>query len=219
MSAKSLDLRTGASSCVGVEEPVEIAFAAESMLESPRHIFGEDVPVVPGPYRDDCGLPELVPPCCRFLLHHPIRASKVRNKCSAGQLSIVNFEYDRKNRTGQEATKIMSDHIIHHHNDDSIDRQGFLKFMAWAGTGVFCVLKGGALKSCSLSQLVHDASSMKGDLGFVRISDNHVGFNKPTNPEVTASLRTWLIQEHSIQEHVTLESSEPCDWRVTGNIQ
>lgn len=204
---------------MGVQEPVEIAFAAESMLESPRHIFGEDVPVVPGPYRDDCGLPGLVPPCCRFLLHHPIRASKVRNKCCAGQLSIVNFEYDRKNRAGQEATKIMSDHIIHHHNDDSIDRQGFLKFMAWAGTGVFCVLKGGALKSCSLSQLVHDASSMKGDLGLVRISDNHVGFNKPTNPEVTASLRTWLIQEHSIQEHVTLESSEPCEWRVTGNIQ
>jgi hypothetical protein len=53
------NLRTGASSCVGVQEPVEIAFAAESMLESPRHIFGEDVPVVPGPYRDDCGLPEL----------------------------------------------------------------------------------------------------------------------------------------------------------------
>jgi len=61
-------------------------FAAESMLEPPRRIFGEVAPVVPGPYRDDCGLPGLVPPCCRFLLHH-VRGSRVRNKCSAGQLS------------------------------------------------------------------------------------------------------------------------------------
>jgi hypothetical protein len=169
-----------------------------------------------GPYRKDCGLPELVSPCCRFLLHHPVRTSKVRNKCSAGQLSIVNLEYGRKvNRAGQEPTKIMSDHNIHHHHDDGIDRQGFLKFMAWANTGVFCVLKGGALKSCSLSQLVHDASSMKGDLGFVRMSDNHQGFNKPTNPAVIARLRTWITQEQTIQDQVTLETV----YRVTGNIQ
>jgi len=113
----------------------------------------------------------------------------------------------------------MSDHIIHHHNDDSIDRQGFLKFMAWAGTGVFCVLKGGAVKSCSLSQLVHDASSMKGGLGFVRMSDNHLGFNKPTNPAVIASLRTWITQEQTIQDQVTLETTKPGVYRVTGNIQ
>jgi hypothetical protein len=31
----------------------------------------------------------------------------------------------------------MSDHIIHHHDDDGIDRQGFLKFAAWPGTEVF----------------------------------------------------------------------------------
>ena len=53
------------------------------------------------------------------------------------------------------------------------------------------------------------------------ISDNYVGFNKPTNPEVTASasLRTWLIQEHTIQDHVTLETTKPCESRVMGNIQ
>ena len=113
----------------------------------------------------------------------------------------------------------MSDHIIHHHNDDSIDRQGFLKFMAWAGTGVFCVLKGGALKSCSLSQLVHDASSMEGDLGLVRMCDNHLGFNKPTNPAVIASLRTWITQEQTIQDQVTVETTKPGVYRVTGNIQ
>jgi hypothetical protein len=114
----------------------------------------------------------------------------------------------------------MSHYIIHDHNDDGIDRQGFLKSLAWADTRAFCVLKAGVLNSCSVSQLGrHGASSLKGELSFVRISDNHVGFNKPTNPEVTASLRTWLIQEHTIQDQVTLESSEPWEWRVMGNIQ
>ena len=28
----------------------------------------------------------------------------------------------------------MSDHIEHDHQDDGVDRKGFLKCMAWAGT-------------------------------------------------------------------------------------
>jgi hypothetical protein len=116
----------------------------------------------------------------------------------------------------------MSQYIIHDHNDDGIDRQGFLKSLARADTRSFCVLKSRVLKSCSLRQLGrHGASSLKGELSFVRIGDNlvGVGFNKPTNPEVTASasLRPWLVQAHT--NHVTREGSEPCEWRVAGNIQ
>lgn len=114
---------------------------------------------------------------------------------------------------------IMSDHIIHHHNDDGIYRQGFLKFMVWPCTGVFCVLKGAALKSCSLSRLVHDSSVMRGDPGFVRMSNNHLGFNKPANAVVIASLRNWITQEQTIQDQVTLETTKPGVYRVTGNIQ
>jgi hypothetical protein len=33
------------------------------------------------------------------------------------------------------------------HNHDGIDRRGFLRCMAWAGTGALCVLEGGVLKS------------------------------------------------------------------------
>jgi hypothetical protein len=113
----------------------------------------------------------------------------------------------------------MSHYIIYHHNDDSVDRPGFLTFI-WRAPEFFVCFKARVPNSCSLSHY-HGASSLKGDLSFVRISDNYVGFNKPTNPEVTASasLRTWLIHAHTIQDHVTLESSEPCEWRVTGNIQ
>ena len=33
----------------------------------------------------------------------------------------------------------------HAHNHDGINRRGFLKCMAWAGTGAFCVIEGGVL--------------------------------------------------------------------------
>jgi Icc protein len=39
------------------------------------------------------------------------------------------------------------DEILHDHNNDGIDRRGFLKCMAWAGTGALCVMEGGILKS------------------------------------------------------------------------
>ena len=41
----------------------------------------------------------------------------------------------------------MSKFILHDHNDDGIDRRGFLECMAWAGTGVVWTLGGGVLTS------------------------------------------------------------------------
>jgi Icc protein len=82
------------------------------------------------------------------------------------------------------------DEILHDHNNDGIDRRGFLKCMAWAGTGAFCVMQGGVLKSYSMSRLSEmNPSDMKGELSFVQISDSHMGFNKPANPDVAATLQ------------------------------
>jgi 3',5'-cyclic-AMP phosphodiesterase len=82
------------------------------------------------------------------------------------------------------------DEIVHDHNNDGIDRRGFLKCMAWAGTGAFCVIQGGVLKSYSLSRLSEmKPEDMKGELSFVQISDSHMGFNKPANPDVAATLK------------------------------
>ncbi len=93
----------------------------------------------------------------------------------------------------------MSDYIIHDHNDDGIDRRGFLKCMAWAGTGAFCVLKGGILKSFALNQLDrHDVGSLKGDLSFVQISDSHIGFNKAANPDVIATLQAAVAKINAL---------------------
>jgi 3',5'-cyclic-AMP phosphodiesterase len=85
------------------------------------------------------------------------------------------------------------DEILYDHNHDGIDRRGFLKCMAWAGTGAFCVLKGGVLKSYSLSRISEMApADSQGDLSFVQISDSHMGFNKPANPDVAATLKVAI---------------------------
>jgi hypothetical protein len=57
------------------------------------------------------------------------------------------------------------DEILYDHNQDGIDRRGFLKCMAWAGTGTFCVIKGGVLKSYAFNRIGElDPADMKGEL-------------------------------------------------------
>jgi Icc protein len=85
------------------------------------------------------------------------------------------------------------DQILHDHNNDGVDRRGFLKCMAWAGTGALCVMQGGVLKSYSLSRIRDlDAKKMAGELSFVQISDSHMGFNKPANPDVAGTLKAAI---------------------------
>lgn len=82
------------------------------------------------------------------------------------------------------------DEILHDHNHDGVDRRGFLKCMAWAGTGAFCVMKGGVLRSYSLSRLAEIGErEAKGELSFVQISDSHMGFDKAANPDVVGTLK------------------------------
>src|SRR5713101_9465885 len=85
------------------------------------------------------------------------------------------------------------DKMLYDHNHDGVDRRGFLKCMAWAGTGAFCVIKGGVLKSYSLSRLSEIGSAeAAGELSFVQISDSHIGFNKPANPDVVGTLKAAI---------------------------
>jgi 3',5'-cyclic AMP phosphodiesterase CpdA len=87
-------------------------------------------------------------------------------------------------------SKKKSDLLLVDHNHDGVDRRGFLKCMAWAGTGALCVMQGGVLKSFSLSRPSEiDPAAAVGELRFVQISDSHMGFNKPANPDVTATLK------------------------------
>ena len=92
--------------------------------------------------------------------------------------------------------------IKHDHNHDGIDRRGFLKCMAWAGTGALCVIEGGVLKSYALgSDKGGEMKSHKmGGLSFVQISDSHMGFNKPANPDVIATLQAAVDKINALPD-------------------
>ena len=104
------------------------------------------------------------------------------------------------------------DELLNDHNHDGVDRRGFLKCMAWAGTGAFCVMKGGVLNSYSLSRLSEmNTADMMGELSFVQISDSHMGFNKPANPDVAGTLKAAVDKINAL-------SSAPEFMLHTGDI-
>ena len=82
---------------------------------------------------------------------------------------------------------------------DGVDRRGFLKCMAWAGTGALCVIKGGVLSSYALGGAGKlPPSKLKGELSFVQISDSHMGFNKAANPDVAATFQVAIDRINSL---------------------
>jgi Icc protein len=75
-----------------------------------------------------------------------------------------------------------------------LDRRHFLKCMAWVGTGAVWTLSSGVLKGSPLGQLSSASMMSHGGsaLRFVQISDSHIGFDKPANTDVTATLRAAI---------------------------
>ena len=81
------------------------------------------------------------------------------------------------------------DQAIQDLNNDGIDRRGFLKCMAWAGTGLVWTFSGGIPVSEAFTGSPNRGAGRSGDFSFVQISDSHMGFNKPANPDVAATLQ------------------------------
>jgi len=81
-----------------------------------------------------------------------------------------------------------------HNEETDPGRRHFLKCMAWAGTGALWSMSGGILKGTALGQAppgaMHDAAGLR----FVQISDSHIGFDKPANTDVTATLREAIAK-------------------------
>jgi 3',5'-cyclic AMP phosphodiesterase CpdA len=69
--------------------------------------------------------------------------------------------------------------------DDGIDRRGFLKCMQWAGTGLIWSMSAGV----PVSRVLAADTPETAGFSFVQISDSHIGFNKPANPDVTGTLQ------------------------------
>jgi plastocyanin len=80
-------------------------------------------------------------------------------------------------------------------NDKQLDRRHFLKCMAWVGTGAVWTMTSGVLRGSALGAQDHGAHAhMDAGLRFVQISDTHIGFDKPANTDVTATLREAVAQ-------------------------
>src|SRR3954452_12771454 len=77
----------------------------------------------------------------------------------------------------------MADH------EDGIDRRHALECMIWAGTGVLWTVAGGVPKSMSLLGDAQAAETSAAGLTFLQISDSHVGFEKPANPNALGTLQ------------------------------
>jgi len=90
------------------------------------------------------------------------------------------------------------------HDEREWDRRGFLKCMAWVGTGAVWTMTSGVLKGMSLEQAARSAmmrhGTEAGGLRFVQISDSHIGFNKAANADVTATLRDAVAKIKSASE-------------------
>jgi 3',5'-cyclic AMP phosphodiesterase CpdA len=66
------------------------------------------------------------------------------------------------------------------------NRRKILECMTWAGTGILWTISGGVPRSLGM---VGEAMAQEaGALTFLQISDSHVGFDKPANPNVNSTL-------------------------------
>ena len=90
-----------------------------------------------------------------------------------------------------------------------MDRRGALECMIWAGTGVLWALSGGVPKSVGLlgEALAAEASGFT----FLQISDSHIGFNKPANPDALGTLREAIAKVKAVK-------SKPAFMIHTGDI-
>jgi 3',5'-cyclic-AMP phosphodiesterase len=69
-------------------------------------------------------------------------------------------------------------------NSSGVDRRQTLKCMLWAGTGVVWTVAGGVPSS----RLMGSAKAADAGFSFVQMSDSHIGFAKPANPDARATL-------------------------------
>ena len=90
-------------------------------------------------------------------------------------------------------------------NNDGVDRRGFLKCMAWVGTGVLWTVSGGVLTSRVFAAGDAPAVAGKpGDFTFAQISDSHIGFSKEPNRDVTATLRLAVDRLNALPDRPDL---------------
>ena len=85
-------------------------------------------------------------------------------------------------------------------SEDDIDRRGFLRCMAWTGTGLVWMLKGGVPTSVAVSNLESLSDGQRKSIFFAQISDSHIGFNKAANADVTGTLQAAVAKLNALPQ-------------------
>jgi 3',5'-cyclic AMP phosphodiesterase CpdA len=91
----------------------------------------------------------------------------------------------------------MRDEKMPDSSGEGVSRRGALECMIWAGTGVLWTVSGGVPKSLGLlgDALAADAPGFT----FLQISDSHVGFNKPANPDALGTLHEAIAKTKDVK--------------------
>ena len=97
-----------------------------------------------------------------------------------------------------------SNYITSDPSDDGIDRRGFLRCMAWAGTATVWGMAGGIPTSFAASRLPFLSDAQRKSIFFVQISDSHIGFNKEANKDVTATLQEAVAKVNALPQSPAL---------------
>jgi 3',5'-cyclic AMP phosphodiesterase CpdA len=77
--------------------------------------------------------------------------------------------------------------------EHGIRRRTLLKCMTWAGTGVLWSIAGGVPRSLGILSEANGAEQRHG-LTFLQLSDSHIGFEKPANPNTLGTLEEAIAK-------------------------
>src|SRR3984893_3201318 len=80
----------------------------------------------------------------------------------------------------------------------NFNRRSLLKCMTWAGTGVLWSVSGGVPRTLGLVGGGIAAEPQAGDLTFLQISDSHVGFDKPANPNALGTFQEAIAKVNAM---------------------
>src|SRR5690242_21545218 len=84
--------------------------------------------------------------------------------------------------------------------EDGVDRRGFLRCMAWAGTATVWAMSGGVPKSFLASRIPFLTEAERRSIFFAQISDSHIGFSKEANKDVTATLQQAVARLNALPQ-------------------
>ena len=80
--------------------------------------------------------------------------------------------------------------------DDGLNRRKVLECMTWVGTGVLWTVSGGVPHSLGL--MGEAMAQEAGGFSFLQISDSHVGFDKPANPNALGTLEEAIAKINAL---------------------